>query len=368
MASVESAALFCPSPDYATARDRFRRAAELAGSAPRAYVNPNRGPQGEELATDTAWFGPPDARRVLVLVSGVHGTEGFCGSAAQLDWLHEGGPAHLPPGLGVLVVHGLNCHGFAWLRRVTEENVDLNRNFIDFGQSLPVNAGYAELHDALVLPALDEATITRAEAVITAFRDKHGPRALQQARGGGQYTHPNGVFFGGQQPTWARRTLETIIAHHRLPEREQVAVVDFHTGLGPFGYGEPINTHALQHPATARMHAWLGDSVTDMDSGSSSSTPVVGATTMGWERACGDRVTLVALEYGTYTMERGRAAMRADHWLHNQPSIDWTAPETRRIKAMIRSQYNPDTPDWWEQVLFRSRQIIRQTTAGLAGS
>ena len=36
------------------------------------------------------------------------------------------------PDLAVLYIHALNPHGFSFWRRVTQEGVDLNRNFHDF--------------------------------------------------------------------------------------------------------------------------------------------------------------------------------------------------------------------------------------------
>ena len=36
--------------------------------------------------------------------------------------------------------------GFAHALWFTEENVDLNRNFVDFSQPLPQNPRYAEVH------------------------------------------------------------------------------------------------------------------------------------------------------------------------------------------------------------------------------
>ena len=47
------------------------------------------------------------------------------------------------------MVHAINPHGFAWSRRVTEDNVDLNRNFVDHAQPYPSNPGYEELRAAI---------------------------------------------------------------------------------------------------------------------------------------------------------------------------------------------------------------------------
>ena len=358
----------CFSRDYAEARHRFRAAAARAGGRLACHVNPLVGPHGEELATDVSWHGPADATRVLVLQTGTHGAEGFTGSGAALDWLACGGALALPAGVAVLLIHAINPHGFAWLRRVTEENVDLNRNFVDFGRPVPENPGHDELADALVPQALSGPAFEAAEAKIAAFRAAHGEKAFQIARGGGQYRHPHSMFYGGSGPTWARRTLEQVTDDHRLAERHQVGVIDYHTGLGPFGYGEPICSHEAGSPALARARRWYGDSVTEPAAGTSSSVEKRGLNEYGWMAKLGERVTFVALEYGTYSPESGRRALREDHWLHAFGNVNWTDPETQRIKAQLRRQFYPDTDDWREMVLFRSRQMIRQALAGLAQS
>src|SRR2546421_15274 len=99
---------------------------------------------------------------------------------------------------------------------------------------LPAPPAYAALADALVPPALSGPEFEKAEAAIAAFRAEHGEAASHAARAAGQYAHPNGIFYGGTGPTWARRTEETIIADYRLPARRHVAMIDFHTRLGPF--------------------------------------------------------------------------------------------------------------------------------------
>src|SRR5262249_29155970 len=130
------------SSTYAAARDKFQYAARRAGAQLEAYHNPAIGPAGERLATDIARLGPEDAARMLVVIAGTHGVEGFCGSAIQTGWLGEGIAAELPADTALLLVHAMNPYGFAWLRRVNEENVDINRNYIDWSRPPPVNAGY----------------------------------------------------------------------------------------------------------------------------------------------------------------------------------------------------------------------------------
>lgn len=356
----------CFSGDYAEARRRFLSACKTAGAKLRAYANPARGPRAEELATDTAWIGPDDARTVLATISATHGVEGFCGSAAQIDWLTLGRAGRLPDGMAALHIHAINPHGFAWLRRVNEDGVDLNRNHIDFSRPLPANPDYEELADAIVPREISGPVLEAADAKLAAWRAKHGERAYRLARSGGQYTHPEGHCYGGTKPTWSRLITERIITDYALADRDAVAVIDFHTGLGPFGYGEPICDHAPDTLASRRARAWYGDSVTIPTLGTSSSPPLTGHARETWVRLLGNRVIFVALEFGTYSFERGLKAQRGDYWLHGRGTADWNATETRRIKADIRKHFFPDTEDWKEMVLFRSRQILRQAQAGLA--
>ena len=356
----------CFAPDYAAARTKFLAAARDVGASLKAYRNPLRGPNNEELATDVAWFGPAAAHKVLVLQSATHGVEGFTGSGAILDFLLAGGARSLPDDVAVLAIHAINPHGFAWLRRVTEENADLNRNFVDFSTALPANPGHDELADAFVPRELSGPGFDAAEAKIAAYRAKHGETAFQVARGGGQYKHAQSVFFGGSGPTWARRTLEKLIDDHELATRAQVAIIDYHTGLGPFGYGEPICSHDAGTAALERAKRWYGDSVTEPAAGTSSSVLKSGLNEFGWMAKLGDKATFVALEYGTYTPDEGRRALREDHWLHTYGKVDWNSTETQRIKRQVRKQYYPDSDDWREMVLFRSRQLIRQALDGLS--
>jgi hypothetical protein len=365
--SPEAAAAAVFPPDFTGARERFLALSARAELPVKTYENPRKGPSGERLATDVAFQGDPGAPKLLVTISGTHGVEGFCGSGCQADWLTETARAELPPDIAVLHVHAINPYGFAWLRRVTEEGVDLNRNFYDFTRPLPENPDYDTLADALVPTALTPEIVAEAEARIAAFLDQRGYEALQRARSGGQYKHPTGMFYGGTKPTWARETLERILVDYELAARARLAVIDYHTGLGPYGYGELICDHDPGTPSVATAREWYGEGVTVPLLGTSSSVPKHGTVGMGfWQAWLGARVVYTALEYGTFSPDQGRGPMREDHVLHARGAVDWSAPETQRIKRALRRHFFPDTQPWRELVLFRSRQVLGQALAGLA--
>jgi hypothetical protein len=352
------------SVSYAEARAKFLEAAKSAGASLSAYEHPEPGPDGGKLATDVAWIGPADARGVLVLVSGTHGVEGHCGSGAQVDWLRRGEAARRAPDVAVMLVHAINPYGFAWSRRVTHENVDLNRNFIDFSAPLPANPAYDRLADAVKPPTWTEESRAQSRATLLAYARDHGFPALIQAMSGGQYSHPDGIFYGGQGETWSRRTL-TAIFRERLSAAREVGIIDYHTGLGPEGYGEQIVSAMPETDEYRRAALWHGLAVASQSGGESVSAKLAG----DWLDAAPGlmphaRVTGIALEYGTVDSAEVLEALRADNWLHAHG--DPKSPQGQAIKAQVRAAFYVDTDLWRGMVLGQSLIAARQALAGLA--
>ncbi len=354
----------CFSESYAEARAKFCSAVAAAGGALRSWLNTNGlGPNGERLYLDTARFGPADATNMLVMISSTHGVEGHCGSGAQIAWLRTGGPDRLPKDTGALIVHAINPYGFAWTRRVNEDNVDLNRNFVDHDKAYPKNEGYLAIADA-ILPR-DWSAESRAETqrVFDAYAQKHGAFALQSAISGGQHTHPDGVFYGGQKPTWSNRTIRAI-AREELGRARRVGVIDYHTGLGPFGHGELICAVAPGSKSFARSKAWYGDDMTSPESGTSTSAVVTGAMTDAFPQELPDaEVTSIAIEYGTYSVPEVLGAVRADNWLHHRG--DLASSLGKEIKADMKERFFPSGDKWREMVWKRADQTIGWALKGL---
>lgn len=351
------------SATYRDAREKFVSAASRAGAKLESARHPERGPDGEELSTDVAWIGSRNPEGVLVTISGTHGAEGFAGSAAQVDWLSRGESARLPAGISALLIHAINPYGFAWLRRVTHENVDLNRNWVDFTQPLPENRHYDALASE-ICPAdwLGEGR-KRGDGKLTEFAATHGKAAWQHAISGGQYRHPQGIFYGGSAPTWSRRTQTAIFAEY-LRMSARVGIIDFHTGLGPWGLGERIVTPPRASAEFARAARWYGASVVSPRDGSSSSAPIVGdGLSASGELLRDAQVTGMALEFGTLPVEEVLDAVRADAWLHTYG--DPRSPQGRAIKAQVRAAFFGDADDWKGMILGQALLASRQALAGL---
>ncbi len=353
----------CFATDYQQARQAFFHACQHLNLKPKSYAHPHTGPNGESLTTDVVWLGNSQAQTVLVMLSATHGVEGFCGSAAQVDFLIH--YKTLPPDVAVLLVHAVNPYGFAWLRRVDEAGVDLNRNYVDFSQPLPRNDGYSALADVIVPPTLHQQALKQCDATLAHYQQIHGDEAYEKALSSGQYTHANGLFYGGQQPCWSRITCETIMAEFQLTARKRVAVIDFHTGLGPWAYGEPICDHIPSSLGAKLARLWYGSAVTEPALGTSSSVAKYGLSDFGWMHVLGDKLVFIALEFGTDSFENMKQVLRADHWLHAQCQVNWADEQTQMIKADIRQHFYPTSMAWQEKVLRRSRECIAQAITGL---
>lgn len=354
------------SADYDEARAKFLAAAKAAGGRLASHQNPASGPDGGRLTTDIARFGPEKAERVLLIKSGTHGVEGFLGSGIEIGLIESGLMNRLPAGVACLMLHALNPYGFAWIRRTNEDNIDLNRNFIDHRQPYPQNLPYEALKDFICPRSWSDAARRGADEQLEAYGAQHGAAALQSAITAGQYKYADGVFYGGTQASWSNKLL-TALSKEIAGEARHLAVIDLHSGLGPYGYGEIMNGHMPGLPAFQRIEDWFGGEATSYASGNSSSSVLTGDTLGGIERAMpGRTISGITLEYGTIPLREMVDAVRADNWLHVHGKLN--SAEGRNIKRQIRDAFYPDKDDWKQMVWERGEDTTRRMLKGLAES
>jgi len=359
-------------PGFDTLRNQFLDAAKAAGATLTTYAHPLKGPNGEALATDVAWLGNPHASRVFMTLSGTHGVEGYFGSTCQTEWLHELATHPLPDDVAVLMVHLINPWGTAWVRRVNEDNVDLNRNYVDFTAALPDNPRYEALHEIYTCRDIDGPQRQHADALLAKQIDALGWSGVQAIVGAGQYLHADGLFYGGQQPTWSNRTLRDIAARFLKPAQVAIAF-DLHTGAGAFGHPMLMSITQSVYPGLAdaqRLYGpWLYTLLTHADA-AVSETGVVARATGYTSQAMLDalpdtHLMQLVIECGTYPEAPMHTALRDDHWLHL-----YGDPRDARGRAISRALFEsfmPADPDWRELVWTRTRQIWLRALGALPG-
>lgn len=346
---------------YAHAQARFLDAARRAGAEVTSFPHPMTGLEGEDLAIDVAQLGDDDAESVLLIVSGTHGVEGYAGSALQSWWLDERSPAATLDGLRVVILHGFNPVGFSWVRRVNEDNVDLNRNFVDWS-SPPANEAYGDVADLLVPETWTDDVQAATTGALLGVAGEVGLERFQQIVSGGQYEHPTGIFHGGSGPVWSHRWLDQHLAELVGPAK-RLGVIDLHTGLGESGHGELISHQSVGDPGYERGTAWWGE-VRSMLDGESVSASLEG----DWLAAVdsmlpGIEITSAALEYGTVDVITVLQALRADAWLHAHG--DPTGSEAGPIRAQVRAAFADDDPAWLTTIITRFDQVSAAALAAL---
>jgi predicted deacylase len=352
---------------YREARNKFLEAAHTAGAKLTHYTLPNlRGPENEELVLDVARLGPDNPAKILMLISATHGVEGFCGSGCQVGYLTDQLYNVLPANSGAILIHALNPFGFAWLRRVNEDNIDLNRNFQDFSKELPSSSSYEPLHNWLIPANWDGDDRRTADTALNNYIAKFGIKKFQAAVSGGQYSRPTGLFYGGTRESWSNRVFHEILGQHISPATKKIAVLDFHTGLGEPGFGEPIYL-GTDEEGFKRARERYGDEVKSTEKGTSVSTVVTGSVADAFHGQSSHlEVTYLALEFGTQPSWEVLTALRADHWLHAVPNRVTGLRDG--VKRQIRDAFYIDAP-WWKAAVYgRSADFALRATRALGNS
>ncbi len=347
------------SQSYAEARTKFL---EVAGPRVKNYLHSDvKGPAAEDLHLDVALLGSPDASCIFAVGCGTHGIEGYPGSAALTHWLRSGGAKRIAADTAVVFLHAHNPWGFAHKTRVTEENVDLNRNFVDFGAPLPRNPGYEEVHK-IITPALwDEPGVAAVFQRLAEFRQRVGEQAFSDAFNGGQYSHPDGVYYGGAREQWSNRVFRRVVKEH-FSYCKKICFMDFHTGIGPRYDHIYLCFHPPGSAGHERARAWWGERAVNREGVTHKALAVYrGLLIDAFESmlAAAELTTLV-VEFGTLPREGVQRAALLQRWLR------FHGPGTQELLREYEEAYYPSEPRWREAVLEQSLELLDRGVRGVS--
>lgn len=354
------------SSDYFEARERFREQARQTGATLHSHAIAAEGPQRERLWIDAAVLGPADAPATLVISSGVHGIEAPFGSAVQLAWLRQWA-TFVPVGLRVVLLHSLNPYGQVHGRRVNEDNVDLNRNFLPEGEEYTGAPPLYALIDRYINPTKSPSKWESWPLTLGMLITRYGKRRLFETIPVGQYEFPKGLFFGGHGPSEA-----TTFVQRWLPEfigdAQTVLHIDLHTGLGKRGSVGLFLDRVSSDPLSAWFNPWRGLCNFKPEAGPSTphkSTPYVtrGSLDIWTQSRFADRTYRFAtLEAGTETPYRILEGLRAENQAHHfgggSPRFFWT-------QQRLAQYFAPTDPVWRLQTLLKTSNLLWELTNNL---
>jgi hypothetical protein len=347
---------------YAEARRRFRQAAEAAGCELYELPIPLKGPAGEELAIDIAVKGDAQPDRAVVVSSGTHGVEGYFGSAVQISLLEDQVSRFTPAdGQAIVFYHAVNTWGMAHKRRVNEDGVDLNRNFLQSHQIYGgAPKGYAELDDLLnpkSPPSVADAFLLKAGYQLA----RQGFGTLKDAVASGQYDFNKGLFFGGSGPSTSNALL-TADVKQRFERSDRVIHIDLHTGMGSW----ETYCLAVDFPADSdrvrRLKREFGDPVQGLDA--SGVLYEINGALGPWLQGLLPEVQYDCMlaEFGTWNVIRVIADLRYENRVFH-----WSQDPVLRegAKARIVETFCPADAGWRRTCLTKGRTLYDQAAKAL---
>ena len=350
--------------DYFDDRVMFRAAAKQHQLELTALRIDARGPAGEALTVDVARFGPQRPRRLLVVLCGIHGVEGPAGSALERQMIADLPTLAMPDDGAVLLVHAANPFGYVWHRRWNEDNVDVNRNFVDFDAAFPQRPDYAALDGWLNPVELgDTRTFQRRGAELVA---EHGLKWVHRTLIEGQHQFPRGLYFAGRAPVASNFLLQRLFSD-AMNGVEQALVVDLHTGMGAFG----DCLYLPGHEPDSTPFAWLAAHfnrarfVWPTTDDSSPAVPVAGKLSQ-WLIDRYPQLVYMTVEFGTVPDERMLRSERAENWLFHHG--DRTSPAGAAILREIRETSAPADPRWRRRVLVQGAAVLADACRAMFGS
>ncbi|TWT62080.1 DUF2817 domain-containing protein [Rubinisphaera italica] len=344
---------------YRIARERFLEATEQAHGKVNSLIHPQKGPEQEELSLDVAQTGDPQAKRVIVISSGLHGAEAQLGSAVQLAILEYLKSNELPTDVRIVLLHALNPWGFAYVRRVDEQNVDGNRNFLIQGESYQTdeNELYGQL-DQFLNPA-DQSQLQRSFLLQAGqLLLKHPYQKVFKAIASGQNRFPHGLFYGGDAPNWTTRQFTEYFPAW-IAGATHCCHLDFHTGLGKYGRGELL----IDTPLDEQTQRWLkeaysGESLHSFHKQNEPPYQARGSISR-WvhSNSTASHTISACAEFGTYSSLKMLKTLRQENYYAQFGAPDSKAFQSARKK--LQEAFCPSSNRWRQNVLERGVSLIR---------
>lgn len=349
--------------NYISARERFLSLAKQQKASVTHFENTgHKGLEGEALFCDVATFGSKKAKKTLVISSGTHGVEGYCGSAIQCALMENNFVSCASDQVQIVFVHAINPYGFSHFRRVNEDNVDLNRNFVDFSRPRSQSEAYDELRSTVFPAFWQGSNLLAIEKSAENYIKKIGNNNFQAALTKGQYQHPDSPYFGGVVESWSRQIWEALCRDIGRYSK-LVAHLDIHTGLGSSGSCELIFGATPNAYNTELANSWYGAGHVKIPGAQDSLSREVSGTLASFMGQLGVDTVGIGLEFGTVPTEKMLLALIGDNWLAQNPNC--SEAEARAIRNTMKNTFFENNSKWLDSVWLHTLQHVEQTISGL---
>lgn len=323
-----------------------------------------------EMFIDT-FFAPAQKKptHLFIMSSGVHGVEAFAGSAIQMLFLDKIFPSLDRKHLSVLLIHNINPWGFKNLRRVSENNVDLNRNF-DINDRLfkTPNPGYRKIKDLInpqkpvdlsglgyYLPFID-----MIQKIIEV-----SIKPLRQSILQGQYAYPKALYFGGRRFEPQNMILGKLLKKQMSPYKN-IFMVDLHTGYGEKGKLHLFGSNKLNKEQKRKLQKlFLGKAIDTGDDKDFYATHGDFTDFAHKLKPKGSELQAITFEFGTMDSQTHLGALRSIRTmiLENQGHhYGYKTPnDKKKVQELMQKMYYPQSSQWRKKVLNQAQSQLEQS-------
>ena len=304
-----------------------------------------------------------EKQKLLIITTGLHGIEGYVGSAVLQVFIKEYLPRLDPETTGLLFVQPINPYGMKHRLRVNQNSIDLNRNFEeDLTPLKSLNPHYESLakllNPARPLKSPLYEKLAFAWNVLTAL--PKGATHIREAALMGQYRIQNGIYFGGFEPQKEAKLIQQVLTD-AIRDYQQIVLLDIHTGYGPRWQMTVVNSSSEKMTA-AETAAKFGVPL------------VAGTNPEEFYTIHGDMIEYFyklvaekypdkkfygcAFEFGTY----GDSLLQGIHSLRTtvlENALRWHGGGGA-VRAWMQQEYDelfmPSDPKWWRKAQADARQ------------
>ncbi len=358
--------------EYAKCRQNFRQLAQKWRKH-NAVIDSVRVPSKIDSDLTIDYFYLPAQKKkskIVVFSAGVHGIEGFMGSSVFSFFVQEILPQIDRSEIGFLFLHGINPYGFKFKRRVTENNVDLNRNSdVDPKLFTNKNTGYNNLYD--FLNPKEKADLSSFEHRFFFVRSVwqiifEGMSSLRQAILQGQYEHAKGLYFGGKAFEPSIKMTQVVLKKY-LKDYQSILGIDLHTG-----YGERGRLHLFSNPVKDAKKKKIIESLFlgySIDWGDSADFYTVTGDFSDFVGKIYPEKYYIAMpfEYGTMDSQTTSGSIDSIHnmILENQGHhFGYAMPEDKKIvQNRVLNMYFPQSKWWRYTTMKQTDELLHKVMA-----
>jgi hypothetical protein len=365
---IDESALSYYQESYEACRNKFRNlSSEIKQKNSKTQISRLRVPSqiDGDLTIDFCYLPALKKSKLVIISCGVHGVEGFAGSAVQRMFMKEILPKIDLKDTGIFLIHGMNPYGFKYVRRVTENNVDLNRNCdVDRALFSSKNEGYSGLVEFLnPQEEVDIGSMGNRFFFIRAVLKilQESIKSLRQSVLQGQYVFEKGIFFGGKDFEPQVRLIQSKLIE-TIRNYDAIFGIDLHTGWGARNtlhlFPNPVknqNVRSAMEMIFDGYHINWGDTE-DFYTTTGDFSDFIGKINPG------KFYIPMTFEFGTMDSHTTMGSVRS---LHNMIIENQgfhygykTKNDEIEVKKRIRQMYFPSSKEWRTAVIRQAREIF----------